>query len=139
MVVPQRPDASRRDSDPDDDGASDAPIDYDPLAAAPPPPPIPELLTKPVHDPRPKAEPKSGMASVAEMGRAWATALDFVFTILGGAGLGWLFDYWRKTGTKGLLTGLVLGFIIATIRIIRATQAQERAEKARRDAERGQG
>ena len=69
---------------------------------------------------------------MAGMAKAWAIGLDFVFTILSGAGLGWLFDYWRHTGPAGLLTGLGLGFVFAFYRIVRATQKQEREEAARR-------
>jgi ATP synthase protein I len=59
-------------------------------------------------------------------------ALDFVFALLAGAGLGWLFDRWRVTMPWGLLVGLALGFVFAFLRIVRATQAQERAEASRK-------
>ncbi len=96
---------------------------------APHPGPIPETLRKP---PPPPPPPKTPGSDIAAMGRAWAIALDFVFTVLAGAGLGWLFDRWRSTGPVGLLVGLGLGFVVAFWRIIRTTQREEEAERRRR-------
>ncbi len=90
---------------------------------------IPEVLKQ-----GPVGAPVSTTGSdTAGMAKAWGIALDFVFTILAGAGLGWLFDWWRQTSPWGLLAGLGLGFITAFWRIVQATQRQEAAERARRD------
>ena len=97
---------------------------------APDPGPIPEVLRREPPRPAPQAPP--AMSGVAGMAKAWAIALDFVFTILAGAALGWLFDRWRGSSPVGLLVGLVLGFIVAFWRIIRTTQRQERQEAARK-------
>lgn len=99
---------------------------------------IPEVLRTPVRqsnfDPVTgnKADRKD-IADAAGIGRAWAVALDFVFTIIGGALIGWLIDYWRGTLPLWTLIGLGAGFVSAFIRIVRMTLRQEREEKARRD------
>lgn len=99
-----------------------------------PPPAIPEELTRPVDTPASlkaaRAKKEGGLGGIA---RAWGTALDFVFTILAGGVLGFLADkYYFAGGSKGVLIGLASGFVIAFIRIVRSTLAQERAEaKAR--------
>ena|SRR5215471_18226354 len=95
----------------------------------PDPGPIPDVLQK---GPERKPAPPESGSGFAGMARAWAIALDFVFTILAGAGLGWLFDRWRGSGPVGLLVGLGLGFFLAFWRIIRTTQKQEREDAARR-------
>jgi F0F1-type ATP synthase assembly protein I len=96
---------------------------------------IPEVLRKPVQ--RPKDPDKgSAMASGVQMGRAWATALDFVFTILAGAILGWLIDKWRGSSPTGAGVGLGLGFVLAFYRIVRATQKQEAAEREQKERNR---
>jgi ATP synthase protein I len=65
------------------------------------------------------------------MGRAWAIAMDFVFTIVAGLLLGWGFDKWRGTAPWGLLGGLVIGFTAAFMIILKQSAKEERAEKAR--------
>jgi ATP synthase protein I len=89
---------------------------------------IPEVLRKPIEPPK-DPDKGSAMSDGVQMGRAWATALDFVFTILAGAILGWLFDKWRGTRPVGAGIGLGLGFVLAFYRIVRATQKQEAAER----------
>lgn len=97
-----------------------------------PTPEIPDTLRD--QSPSKPAEPRqSTMSSLAEMGRAWGMALDFIVMIFAGAGLGWAFDKWQSTNPNGLMIGLGLGFVIAFIRIVRATQAQERADAARKN------
>lgn len=93
----------------------------------PPPPDIPEVLKKP---PRPApAPPEAGPSSLSGVGRAWGIAMDFIFTILAGAGLGWLIGRWQGHMPGWVLGGLALGFAAALVRIIRATQRQERLER----------
>ncbi len=118
---------SRKDRDEAEEaGASEPDILSGPL---PDPGPIPDVLRR---GPTPVMKKQTTDSGVAGMARAWAVALDFVFSVLAGAGLGWLFDRWRGTLPWGLLVGLVLGFIVAFWRIIRATQAQEREEADRK-------
>jgi len=96
---------------------------------------IPDVLQKPA-DLRPgpgsasrgesrRADGESGLMSMA---RAWALAFDFIFTIIGGGLLGWLFDWWRGTEPTGAIIGFAIGFATAFYRIVRHTQKQERAE-----------
>lgn len=95
----------------------------------PPPPDIPEVLQRPTeHRPGPASDPRMP-TSLSGVGRAWGIALDFVFTILAGAGLGWLIGRWQGGMPGWVLGGLAVGFAAALIRIIRATQRQERLEK----------
>jgi F0F1-type ATP synthase assembly protein I len=113
---------------------------------APPTPPseddprlaIPEVLKNPPPG-TPKLEPDRPRppSQALQMGRAWAMAMDFVFTIIAGAVLGWLFDRWRGTAPAGALIGLAVGFVLAFYRIVRATQKQEAAERRAKEQERG--
>jgi F0F1-type ATP synthase assembly protein I len=96
---------------------------------------IPEALRKPVNVPK-DPDKGTGATEGIQMGRAWATAMDFVFTILAGAILGWLFDKWRGTNPTGTMIGLGLGFVLAFFRIVRATQKQEAADQERKDRNR---
>jgi ATP synthase protein I len=92
-----------------------------------PPPPdvdprleIPEILRAPVRQPEPPPEPPQSWGQAAA---AWGIALDFVFTIIAGAALGWLIDWWLKSSPWGVLGGLALGFVTAFVRIVKRTQA----------------
>lgn len=93
---------------------------------------IPEVLREPADRPK---DPDKGtaMSDGVQMGRAWATALNFVFTIIGGAILGWLFDKWRGTSPTGAGIGLGLGFVLAFYQIVRSTQRQEAEERERKN------
>lgn len=100
---------------------------------------IPEVLQRPVRKPDfdPVYGDQASRPQTPELGgavKAWAIALDFVVTIITGAGLGWLADRWRNSLPLWTLVGLTFGFAAAFVRIVRATQRQERAEKARRDS-----
>lgn len=98
---------------------------------------IPQVLRTPVRkaDLSPmQGGPATGQSTspeVAGAGRAWATAMDFVFTILAGALLGWLADRWRHSIPLWTMVGLALGFVTAFIRIVRATQREERDRRGR--------
>lgn len=96
---------------------------------------IPDELTTPVRRPdMPGVKPAGAPSDTLGMARAWATAFDFIFTILAGALAGWGFDWWRGTKPAGVMIGLAAGFIFAFVRIVRATMAQERAEADRKRA-----
>jgi F0F1-type ATP synthase assembly protein I len=96
---------------------------------------IPDVLKDSNH---PRRESRSDTseqgvaASLAGAGKAWAIAFEFVLTVLAGIGLGWLFDRWKSTTPIGALVGMAAGFIMAFYRIVRATQAQDRAEAKQR-------
>lgn len=95
---------------------------------------IPEILRTPVRQSefdsvygKKGARPKN--SDLTGFGRAWGVALDFVVTILAGAGLGWLADWWRGSLPVWTMVGLGLGFVTAFIRIVRATQKEERESR----------
>src|SRR6185436_20545205 len=73
---------------------------------------IPEVLRKPVQPP-PDPDRGTKVSEGVQMGRAWATALNFVATIIGGALLGWFYDKWRGTSPVGAGIGLGFGFVVA--------------------------
>lgn len=94
---------------------------------------IPEILREPAKGPgNGGAEPVTQPSGFVGMGKAWAVSLDFIFTILAGAGLGWLVDRWQGSMPIGTLVGLGLGFASALLRIVRSTMREERAAEARR-------
>lgn len=95
------------------------------------PGPIPEVLREPANSGRPSGSnpPDEGVWGMA---KAWGIALDFIFTIIAGAALGWGFDKWRGTAPNGLMVGIGVGFVVAFIRIVRATLRQEREDALRR-------
>ncbi len=100
---------------------------------------IPEVLRPRPGDqygPNPSGQPQDARQSrrsgMAETARAWGMALDLVFTAVGMFVLGYLFDLWRGTGPWGAVIGLTLGFVTATVRLIRASLKQEAREEARR-------
>src|SRR5437763_769797 len=80
----------------------------------PDPGPIPEVLRE---GPKPKGPASDPGSGVAGMAKAWAVALDFIFTILAGAGVGWPFDRWRSSAPVRLLSGpgVAVGSIITFI------------------------
>lgn len=90
---------------------------------------IPEVLRTPVKVPAMPDRAGKSDSGLADMARAWGTALDFLFTIFAGAAIGWAFDKWRGTAPKGLMVGLALGFVVAFVRIVRSTQKQERTKR----------
>jgi ATP synthase protein I len=96
----------------------------------PHPGPVPEVLRAPAAA-RPEKAP-STMSSIAGMGAAWGVAFDFIVTILTGLILGWALDHWGPTTPWGILGGLAVGFVAAFVRIIRATQREDRAAAARK-------
>ena len=102
---------------------------------------IPEVLRTPVK--KPDYDPTYGdkgspvnADDVRGMGRAWAIAMDFVFTIVAGLLLGWGFDKWRGTAPWGLLVGLLVGFVAAFVVILKQSAKEERRDQASRGAKR---
>ena len=91
----------------------------------PRPPEIPEVLRKPVDRPRPVSNGGSALSGMGELGKALAIGLDFLFTI-GAAGLlGYLLDRWQGWSPYGLLIGLAVGFLAATVRIIQRSNRED--------------
>lgn len=96
---------------------------------------IPDVLkesNQPRHATRSDLDEQGVAADLAGAGKAWAIAFEFVITIVAGIGLGWLFDRWKGSAPTGALVGMAAGFVMAFYRIVRATQAQDRAEAKKR-------
>lgn len=86
---------------------------------------IPDILAQRPTTAAPK--PVDSGSGMAGMVKAWGVAFDFVGTILGGALLGYGFDFWQGTTPVGVLSGLGFGFTAALVRIIRRTMKEEAA------------
>lgn len=119
----------------------DAPMPYPPSPHSPsdhedPTLAIPDVLkdqpARATTGPSRPAPSQGSMAGLAGAGKAWGIALEFIATIMFGGGLGWLIDRWKHSASVGVLVGLALGFVVAFVRIVRTTQAQERADAARK-------
>lgn len=96
---------------------------------------IPDVLkesNQPLRGTRSDLDEQGVAANLAGAGKAWAIAFEFVITIVAGIGLGWLFDRWKGSAPTGALVGMAAGFVMAFYRIVRATQAQDRAEAKQR-------
>ncbi len=105
------------------------PVEITPIWREPPPPPeIPAVLREPAHPARStgKGPGESAKSEILGMGRAWGLALDFVFTVLAGAGLGWVGGRYVGPMPAWVMAGLALGFVIGFTRIIRSTLREER-------------
>jgi F0F1-type ATP synthase assembly protein I len=101
------------------------------FASSPKSPAIPEILTRPVD--HPTAAPRrqdSASAGVGGLGKAWGMAMDFVFTIIAAAGLGYLASLWLGHRSAWVLGGLGVGFVLAMMRIVRTTLRDEAREQA---------
>jgi F0F1-type ATP synthase assembly protein I len=70
---------------------------------------------------KPEIPPRTTRDDAYAMASGYATAFSFIGTILAFAGLGWLIDWKFGTGPWGILAGLGLGFLGATIKIVRDT------------------
>jgi len=87
---------------------------------------IPEVLRTPVKRPTlGQSTPGAVGSGLGEVGRALSIALDFLFTIGGAGALGWLLDRWQGWTPYGLLIGLGLGFLLATVRIIQRSNRED--------------
>ncbi|MBL8763681.1 MAG: AtpZ/AtpI family protein [Phycisphaerae bacterium] len=113
--------------------SNDAPLPDAPGASPDPRLEIPELLRSPVARPASMRTSDASPTSFAETAKAWGIAMDFVFTTIAGLLLGWLADRYLAAGSGAwVLIGLALGLVTAFVRIVRATQRQERLERASR-------
>lgn len=66
--------------------------------------------------------------------RAWGMGFDFISTILVGVFLGWLLDRWITPSPAGVMGGLGVGFVLAFMRIIKASARESQAQMARYQA-----
>lgn len=91
-----------------------------------PAPPIPELLTTPVARPTfpgqrdavESAEAATGRRQRSKVLAVSGLGMEFVSTIGGGALLGYLADLALGTAPWGLLVLLIVGLVIATLRLV---------------------
>ncbi|QQS08886.1 MAG: AtpZ/AtpI family protein [Phycisphaerales bacterium] len=97
---------------------------------------IPEVLTRPTPAPMATGESKGSWADAA---KAWGAAFDFVGTVLGGVVVGYLVDRWAKTSPWGVMIGLGAGFVMAFVRIVRASIREDRKATEERRRNRGDG
>ena len=82
---------------------------------------IPDVLKKPVHVPGVTDKPKGGSAlgGLGEVGKALSIGLDFLCTVAAGGLLGYGIDWWQGWSPKGLVVGILIGFVWGTVRLIR--------------------
>lgn len=104
--------------EPDDDAEPDT-VNWPEVPDPPPTPQIPTLLTQPVERPASMTKQPSASSETFKAASGYATAFTFIGTVLAFAGLGWVVDYFAGTGPWGLVTGLGLGFIGSTIKMVR--------------------
>ena len=97
---------------------SDEPSKHDPRLD------IPDVLKKPVHVPgvTDKPKPGSSLGGLGEVGKALSIGLDFLAIIAAGGLLGYGIDWWLGWSPKGLVVGILIGFVWGTIRLIRRLQ-----------------
>lgn len=84
-----------------------------------PAPPMPDVLARPgPHDPSRSSTPLP-RSSAIQTGKVFAIGMDFVYGVVGCAALGWLADWWFKTGPLWLLIGAGVGLLVAMYRFVR--------------------
>lgn len=89
---------------------------------------IPEILRTPVKKPellQPKANPPM-LDGFGDLAKALAIGLDFLFMAAAGGVLGWLVDRWQGWSPKGLVIGLAIGFVAATVRLLQRLNREDR-------------
>lgn len=62
-------------------------------------------------------------AAMAQLGKAWGLALEFIVSILLFAGIGWGLDTWLGTEPWLILGGLAFGLIGGVYRLVRQAGA----------------
>lgn len=96
---------------------------------------IPEVLRE-----RPAGQsqisPAKGGNPMLGVAAAWATAFDFVFTVLAGGAAGYFLGNWKGNQALWVLGGVGLGLTIGIWRLVARNQAQEREEERQRAAKR---
>lgn len=111
------------------------PADIQPVWREPPPPPdIPAVLREPSQTTSTPKANDNVKSEILGMGRAWSLALDFVFTVLAGAALGWLGGKYLGPMPAWVMVGLGLGFVVGFTRIVRSSLREEREAQERKNA-----
>lgn len=75
--------------------------------------------------------PKGGAAAQRAMGQGYRFLSEVVGGVLGGLGLGWLFDRIAHTQPFGLIGGLLIGVGVSTFVAIHGAAAWSKAESDR--------
>lgn len=89
---------------------------------------IPEVLRTPVKKPElpTTSAGRSGGNSLGDVGIAIAIGIDFLGVLGAGALVGYFLGKWLGAAPIGLVSGVGLGFVWATFRIIKRLNAQDR-------------
>jgi ATP synthase protein I len=77
--------------------------------------------------------PKTGGASQRAMGQGYRFLGEVVGGVLGGLGLGWVFDHFAHTAPFGLIGGLLIGVGVSTFVAIRGAGAWAKTAAATAD------
>lgn len=96
---------------------------------------IPEVLRDRPASPS-HVSPAKGGNPMLGVAAAWATAFDFVFTVLAGGAAGYFLGNWKGNQALWVLGGVGLGLTIGIWRLVARNQAQEREEERQRAAKR---
>ena len=75
--------------------------------------------------------PKGNAASPRAMGQGYRFLSEVVGGVLGGLGLGWLFDRFAHTQPFGLVGGLLIGIGVSTFVAVRGAMGRAKAESER--------
>ncbi|THD64416.1 AtpZ/AtpI family protein [Phenylobacterium sp.] len=78
-----------------------------------------------------KRQPPSGGAASRAMGQGYRFLGEVVGGVLGGLGLGWLFDRFAHTAPFGLVGGLLIGVGVSTFAAVRGAGTWAKAESAK--------
>ena len=89
---------------------------------------IPQVLRESAPGTHPTRTGMQNQGQYAGASRAWGMSFDFISTILVGVLLGYFLDRWVTPSPVGTLSGLGIGFVLAFIRILKATQRESRAQ-----------
>ncbi len=72
--------------------------------------------------------------AMADLGKAWGIALEFIVSILLFTGGGWLLDRWLGTNPWLLLAGMALGLFGGVYRLLREARVIERGRRQRNES-----
>ncbi len=80
------------------------------------------------------SEAEKRRAAMAQLGKAWGIALEFIVSILVFTAIGWVLDWWLGTEPWFILAGMGFGFIGGVYRLLRAAQSLGLSSKQQNDS-----